>query len=618
MCGIAGQVALNGAVSADAEQVTRMLTAMTHRGPDGQGLFVDARRWVALGSRRLAVSDLDSGDQPMFNEDRSIACVFNGEIYNFQTLRAELERRGHAFRSRSDTETIVHLYEEEGPTCVRRLRGMFAFAIWDGREDCLLLARDRVGEKPLYYAEAAERFSFASEIQALYDLPWLRKDVDPVALDLYLTHSCIPAPHAIFGAIRKLLPAHVLTVRNGRVESRQYWRLEAGETVDASREELVRAVREKVDESVQLRMVSDVPLGCFLSGGVDSSSVVALMSRASAKPVKTFSIGFSADRFNELEYARTVAGLYRTEHREYIVEPDALAVLPQIIRHFGEPFGDSSALPTWYVSKLARQHVTVALNGDGGDELFGGYPWYRTALTLSRVGRALPAWVPPGIAAGAPLVGERVARLGRRLGMSPGARFASLRQVLGPDEKRRLYSPSFLARAGGVADTYLSRRYEAACGDELARMQYTDTTTYLPDDLLVKVDRMTMAHSLEGRAPLLDHELMELCARIPSGLKIGQTGTKIIFRQAMEDLFPPKFLDRPKMGFSVPLAQWLRGGLREECLRTIGGDAFAEYGWFARRAVREMLAEHRAGRRDWSALIWNMLVLAEWAKVYLV
>src|SRR5262249_39754124 len=349
----------------------------------------------------------------------SVACVFNGEIYNFQFLRADLERQGHVFKSMSDTEVIVHLYEQHGIGCLSLLRGMFAFAIWDQRDGSLLLARDRIGKKPVYYTELDGRLSFASEIHALFDLPSLKKEIDPLALDLYIAHSYVPAPSSIFRSIKKLPPAHFLTVKNGVLTSGRYWRLDTPAPFDASREEVITALRSKLEEAVSLRLVSDVPLGCFLSGGVDSSAVVAMMSQVSGGPVKTFSIGFTSARFNELGYARVVADRFRTEHHEFTVEPDAAAVLPAIARHFGEPFGDSSALPTWYLAKLARQHVTVALNGDGGDELFGGYPWYRSALTLNTVGRLLPEGGSALIEWTEPWLGARIARLGRRLRMSP-------------------------------------------------------------------------------------------------------------------------------------------------------------------------------------------------------
>jgi asparagine synthase (glutamine-hydrolysing) len=611
MCGIAGQITLQPGGVVDEGLVRRMVDALFHRGPDGAGVFVDPEHRVTMGMRRLAIIDLVSGDQPVFNEDRTVACVFNGEIYNFAELRGELVQRGHQFRTNSDTEVIVHLYEEQGVDCLRRLRGMFAIALWDRPRQRLLLARDRLGKKPLYYAEAGGRLGFASEIHALYDLPGLQKSVDPTALDLYLTYSYIPAPHSIFQSIRKLPPAHALVVEGGRARIHQYWTLPAPAPVDASPAELASRVRAKLEEAVGLRLISDVPLGCFLSGGVDSSSVVALMSRVSTKRVTTFSVGFTCDRLNELPWAREVARRYDTEHHEYVVKAEVAEVLPSIARHFGEPFGDASAVPTWYVSKLARQHVTVALNGDGGDELFGGYEWYRAGLTLDRLaawwpGHGLARLVPPG----------RFGRTARRLEMRGSERFTNLRRFLDRPFKQRLYSPALLQAAGLAAERFLTDRYEAAPGDTLSRMQHTDVLTYLPEDLLVKVDRMTMAHSLEGRSPLLDHELLEAAAAVPARLKISRGMTKIILREAVRDLFPDGFLDRPKMGFTPPTAGWLRRDLREDCDRLIGG-TLAESGWFQPAALREMLGQHMSKQHDWSTQLWNLLMLGQWAELYL-
>jgi asparagine synthase (glutamine-hydrolysing) len=615
MCGIAGQVALGEGIEVREAEVAAMAGALIHRGPDDQGFYTDPARRVCLGMRRLSIIDLVSGKQPMFNEDGTIACVLNGEIYNFQDLRIELEGKGHCFRTLSDTEAIVHLYEEEGPACVQRLRGMFAIAVWDQRRGMLLVARDRLGKKPLYYTSLGERLSFASEITALYGLEGLRRTLDPEALDLYLTYSYVPAPHSIVREIRKLPPAHVLLVENGRVSVRPYWRLAMTPTWDASREELVRTLRAKLEEAVRIRLISDVPLGCFLSGGVDSSAVVACMARLSRDPVKTFSIGFTHDRFNELPHARAVAELYRTDHHEYVVEADAIAVLPQLVRHFGEPFGDSSALPVWYLSKLTRQHVTVALNGDGGDELFGGYNWYVSGLRLERWAGRMPAW-PLELAGRVTKHGARLGRLGARLRMPPAERFASLRSFLALEDKQRLYSPWLLAARGAEAERYLIDAYESGEGDTLGRMQFTDIATYLPEDLLVKVDRMTMAHSVEGRSPLLDHELLEFAARLPAGLKVGEEGTKTLFREAIEGLFPPGFLDRPKMGFSIPVADWLQGQLATTVRARVAGGPLRASGWFNPGALTEICDQHVAGARDWSAQLWNLLMLAEWVETF--
>jgi asparagine synthase (glutamine-hydrolysing) len=363
-------------------------------------------------------------------------------------------------------------------------------------------------------------------------------------------------------------------------------------------------------------MISDVPLGCFLSGGVDSSAVVALMSRFSDKPVRTFSIGFTDDAFNELPYARAVAEHLDTEHHEFTVRPEAAAVLPDIVRHLGEPFGDASAVPTWYVAQLARQHVTVALSGDGGDELFGGYPWYQTGLALDRAARSLPRWAAAPVTRGAAWLGPRAGRLGRRLSMPPGERFASLRRTLDCEVRARLYSPTLLVACGSEAERYLPQHYEAATGDLLARMQATDVATYLPEDLLVKVDRMTSAHSLEGRSPFLDHELLELCVRIPARHKVGRGGGKLLLREAMRPLFPPGLLDRPKMGFSVPVAQWLSGDLREDCRRALSSAALLERGWFEPIALRS-LVDALTRSAETPPLVWNLLILEAWAREYL-
>ncbi|PYM80410.1 MAG: asparagine synthase (glutamine-hydrolyzing), partial [Candidatus Rokuibacteriota bacterium] len=386
MCGIAGQVSLRSDRAIDVAALQAMTRALAHRGPDGDGEYVSPGGVAGLGHRRLSIIDLVTGGQPIYNEDRSVAVVLNGEIYNFETLRARLERAGHRFATRSDTEAIAHLYEEDGLDCVRHLRGMFAFILWDERRGRLLAARDRVGKKPLYYAEHGGRLSLASEITALYRLRDLPRTLDPEAIDLYLTHSYIPSPLTILAGVRKLPPAHTLIVEGGAVRLERYWTPPTA-TVATTETEAAERLTRALEEAVRLRLIADVPLGCFLSGGVDSSIVVALMSRLSDKPVRTFSIGFDREPYSELPYARRVAELFKTEHEEFVVKPDAAGVLPDLAEHFGEPFGDSSALPVWYLSQLARSRVTVALNGDGGDELFAGYPWYATAARLAGIAR---------------------------------------------------------------------------------------------------------------------------------------------------------------------------------------------------------------------------------------
>jgi asparagine synthase (glutamine-hydrolysing) len=593
-----------------------MTSALVHRGPDDEGFFVDSCRRVALGMRRLAVIDLHTGHQPIANEDGSVVCILNGEIYNFQALREGLERRGHQFKTATDTEALVHLYEDEGTHLVNHLRGMFAFAIWDARKALLLLARDRVGKKPLYYATLQQRLIFASELSALCRLDGLPREVDLGALDLYLTHSYIPSPYSIYRGVHKLPPAHCLIVRNGTLDIRPYWRLQTSPVLREPAEELATQLQAKLADAVRVRLVSDVPLGCFLSGGTDSSSVVALMSEASSSQVRTFSIGFSDESFNELKYARIVASRYRTDHHEYVVQPDVIAVLPEMVRHFGEPFGDSSAVPTWYVSQIARRHVTVALNGDGGDELFGGYPWYRTGRVLDALAGRLPRQLTAALARLPLSPSGRAQRFLSRLSLSPAARYASLRVFQTPAMRHRLYGPELANRGASAAIQYLADAYQQADGEPLARMQYTDIVTYLPEDLLVKVDRMSMAHSLEARSPFLDHELLEFSVRIPTALKTSWRRGKLILCDAMRDRFPPGFLERPKMGFSIPVANWLRTTLKPECEKRLTSGFIADVGWFNNHAVTTMLEEHSSGVHDWSAQLWNLLILAIWAEAF--
>jgi asparagine synthase (glutamine-hydrolysing) len=614
MCGIAGQAALDGL--ADPIEVRKMTEALTHRGPDDEGFYADPGGAVALGMRRLAIIDLTSGRQPIAGEDGRVVCVFNGEIYNFRALRADLEARGHVFRSSSDTEVIVHLYEDEGPACLDRLRGMFAIALWDAGRGRLLLARDRLGKKPLYYAEIGGRLCFASELNALAVVPGLDRSLDPIALDLYLTLGYVPSPWAIYRSVRKLPPAHRLLVERGRVTVERYWSIAPSAPRREPAEVLARELRERIREAVRLRLEADVPLGCFLSGGIDSSTIVAAMSEMSSRPVRTFSVGFSHAAYDELGHARDVARRFGTEHHEYRVTPQAVEVLPAIVRHFGEPFGDSSAVPTWYVAKLARRHVTVALNGDGGDELFGGYTWYRTALGLGRAAALVPrvlAHAAVRLDGRAGRAGARAARLGRRLLMAPPERFRSLRQMLAPELRSALYSDELQAASGQAALAYLPEHWEPRAPGELWALQHLDLVTYLPEDLLVKVDRMTMAHSLEGRSPLLDHELVEFAMRMPPGLVATPWSTKRLLRRAMRDTLAPATLGRRKMGFTMPAADWLRGELRELARRRIERD-LPRTGWFRPAALRALLAEHLAGARDHGEPLWCLLVLGEWAE----
>jgi asparagine synthase (glutamine-hydrolysing) len=595
----------------DPELVRRMNRALQHRGPDDEGYYADPQGRAVLGHRRLSVIDLATGHQPIFNQSGTVAVVFNGEIYNFLELRNELIAKGYRFRTLSDTEVIANLYDDAGAECVHRLRGMFAIAIWDERRQELVLIRDRLGKKPIYYAETPGGFYFASEVQPLTAVPGLSREIDECAVDLYLTYSYVPSPWSIYRAIRKLPPAHILRVRGGKLSLERYWQpsfepklaLDYGE----AKGELLRLLT----ESVRLRLISDVPLGVFLSGGVDSSAVAAVMSTISPGPIKTFSIGFPDPRYNELAHARVVARHYRTDHYEWMVEPQALDVLPQIVRAYGEPYGDSSAIPTWYLSRLARSHVTVALNGDGGDELFGGYPWHRVIPALNRMSSfAVPALM-RGIATMG-ILPRRARTLGELLSMTEPRRVQRLRSFLTHSERKRLYHRGFRDRVDGAADRYLEQVYDSGSLDRYDRVFRMDLLSYLPDDLLVKVDRASMAHGLECRSPLLDHLLLEFACRLPAGWKIRRGRSKHIFKEAVKPLFPRGFLDRPKMGFSVPIGEWFRSEWKSWVSAALLDGPLVRRSILDRGELRAILAEHDSGGRNREALIWNLAMLSLW------
>lgn len=619
MCGIAGQ-ARPGGGTPDRATIERMCAAIEHRGPDSRGIH--AADGVALGIQRLRVIDLETGDQPIYSEDGSIVVVLNGEIYNFPALRAELEARGHRFATRSDTEVIVHLYEEEGPDCVQRLHGMFALALWDEGRRRLLLARDRAGKKPLFYAVEDGVLRFASELGALMQDREIRRDLDPAALDAYLAYRYVPSPRSVFRAVRKLPPATLLTFDEGGVSLRRYWRLDFASKRSGSDEELVEEVREQLRAAVRRRMISDVPLGAFLSGGVDSAAVVAAMAEVSTQPVKTFSIGFDDPRLDERELARVTARHFATDHHELVVKPDAIAAIPQILRHYGEPFADATAIPTFQLAAMAREHVTVALNGDGGDETFAGYPRYvvnaaaakleRVPPALRRGLAALGARVPPG----GPIDGvrSRLRRASETLALSPLDRYVAYMTTLQGLRRDRLYTDDFRALVGeSQVRSILAEPWEAASGtDVLDVMLETDSATYLPDDLLCKVDVATMAYSLEGRSPLLDHELMELAAALPPRLKVAGGEKKVALRRALRGWVPDAVIDAPKRGFQPPLALWFRTELREFAREVLLDPVARDRGYFRDEAVRGLLDDHEAGRADHSQGIWTLLIFELW------
>ena len=622
MCGIAGQVRVDGGRIAP-ELLQRMCAAIEHRGPDARGEFI--ADGVALGIQRLRVIDLETGDQPISNEDGTVVVVLNGEIYNYRELRNELESKGHRFATNGDTETIVHLYEEHGKDCVRHLHGMFAFALWDARRRQLLIGRDRVGKKPLYYALDGERLSFASELQALLEDETVSREVDPAAVDSYLAYGYVPAPATAFRAVGKLPPAHTIVWRDGRVDLDRYWSLDYGtKLAGLSEDEACERIRSAVRAATRRRMVADVPLGAFLSGGIDSSTVVAAMAEASSSPVKTFSIGFDRQPFDELAHARRIAELFETEHHEFVVRPAAVEVLPRIVRHHGEPFADSSAIPSYYLAEMTRRHVTVALNGDGGDEAFGGYSRYvanslagridRVPLVIRRSMAALGGSLPAGGAISSPV--QRARRLLGNLALDPAERYARYVQIFDGEQRNALYTDEFSAALGGsdALETIVAP-WQAASGlDVRDIMLEVDSATYLPGDLIAKIDIATMAHALEARSPLLDHEVLELAAALPAELKIRGREKKWILRRAMRGWIPDEILDRPKQGFSVPVSDWLRDELSAWAREVLLDRGTLARGWFRERGVRDMLGRHAAGWDAEAPRIWSLLMLELWQR----
>ena len=617
MCGIAGLVR-RGDELAQATDVHRMCQAIVHRGPDDEGAYVEGP--VGLGMRRLSIIDLAGGHQPIHNEDRSVWVVFNGEIYNFLELRQELERRGHTFYTHSDTEAIVHLYEEMGVECVKKLRGMFAIALFDRRRQKLLLARDRLGKKPLYYAVRDGRLWFGSEIKALLAVAPELAEVDPEGLLQYFYFGYIPDPLSAFRPIRKLPAGHVLEYAGGEVKVAQYWDVpEYGAAAVATEEDVLQELERRLAEAVRIRLISDVPLGALLSGGVDSSIVVALMARASRKPVKTFSIGFQAERFNEADYARMVAERFGTEHHELMLDPNLEDTLQYLTAMMEEPFGDSSMIPTYYVCRMAREQVTVALSGDGGDEMFSGYDRYPIALERRKYDK-IPKWM-------GRMYREQVhARIpsgmyGKNLAWnaSLGARDRYLDEIsFFPvlHRERGLFTQDFLREAGQLPDPLAQwqRYYDSApANEDLSRLMYLDVKTYLNGDILTKVDRMSMVTSLEVRVPMLDHEFVEWAVSLPVEWKFRGGTRKYLLKKLAERLdIPSKLLHRRKQGFQMPLVDWMRNEMKERLLGVLTEERTLQRGYFRPEAVRALVDEHLQKRRNRSGLLWRMLVLELW------
>jgi len=631
MCGICGKVALDSE-QIDEDTVRKMVEALKHRGPDDGGTHISESKGMgiaALGHRRLSVIDLsDSGHQPMSNEDGTIWITYNGEIYNFQELKSDLEKKGHVFKSHTDTEAIIHLYEELGVECIKQLRGMFAFAIWDQKRGRLVLSRDRMGQKPLNYVIGNNQIVFASEIASMLEDSSIRRSVNIASLHNYLTYGYVPAPETMFEGIKKLPPAHTLVWERGKVTIERYWSLTYTDKLRLNEEEYCRRIVELFGEATKIRMVSDVPLGAFLSGGIDSAAVVAMMSRFSDRPVKTYSIGFEEKSFDELKYARIIASFFSTEHKEYIVKPNTLDVLPELIERFGEPFADSSSIPAYYLSRMTRAGVTVALNGDAGDESFGGYDRYLASRLIGYYSR-VPVLLREKIIA--PLIHrlpesakkkDLVRRIRRFIGvcaLPPQRRYISWMSVIGEDLKQELYSTDFKNRLGKVdSNDYLLGAYAfSEAKDFLDATLFVDTMTYLPNDLLVKADITSMANSLEVRSPFLDHKLVEFAASIPSALKIKGLTSKYILKRAFKKMLPAVTLRRRKYGFGVPVGKWFRREMKDYAYEILLGAPADKRGYFNKVAVRNLLDQHVSGRKDRGHEIWTLLNLELWHRRFI-
>ena len=615
MCGIAGIVSLANERTVDAGLIERMNDRITHRGPDSSGVWVN--NGVGLGHRRLSIIDLSTvANQPLFNEDGAVAIVFNGEIYNYQSLMEDLADRGHIFRSRSDTEVIVHLYEEYGVDCLSHLRGMFAFAIWDSRQKRLFLARDRVGKKPLYYHQSGCTLVFASEIKSILECPWVKPEVNWQAIDCFFGYQYIPSPITAFAGIHKLPPAHFAVFDLiGNFGVHRYWSLEP-EQQDGDFVTSKNKLKELLYEAVSLRMISDVPLGAFLSGGVDSSLIVAIMSKLSKEKVRTFSIGFEDERYNELPYAKSAAGICGTEHQEFIVRPDICGILPKLIWHYNEPFGDSSAIPTYYLSKVTRSEVKVALSGDGGDELFGGYQRYVDLWNMNHTDKFGLAFknldTKPRN-----LVQKIASSLKMRLTDSKTRNYHWI-SVFDYSMRKRRYST---ARVNKLADDYPWNHYSGIwdsfkAGDPVMSAMLTDINLYLPDDILVKVDVASMANSLEVRVPLLDQNIVSFAASVPLSSKIGTSGNKLLLRALAAEFFPESFLDRRKKGFSIPINSWLSNELFTVCEQIVMSSIDTLGGYFDYDEIHSLLHEHRS-KGNMGNQVWLLLNFVLWHALFI-
>ncbi|KAF4516165.1 hypothetical protein B566_EDAN000403 [Ephemera danica] len=622
MCGIAGVVHSDGARPVSSETVQRMCDRIIHRGPDDYGAFVDGP--VGIGMRRLSIIDLAGGKQPIANEDRSIWVILNGEIYNYKELRKRLESKGHRFSTASDTEVIVHLYEERGPDCVTELRGMFAFAVWDIRQQALLLARDRVGIKPLYYTQFSSGLAFASELKALMVLPEFSRTVSDQAVAEYVAHLCIPGDLSIFESVRKLLPAHRLFYKDGEISIDRYWQVEARPDISKTEDEWIEELREQLRDAVESHMVADVPVGAFLSGGLDSGSLVALMAQSSSQPVRTFTVGLTTEvgDFDERVPAREIALRYGTRHEECLLAANVESLLPSIVASFDEPFADSSAIPNWLVCRETARHVKVALSGLGGDELFGGYERY-VGLQMGEWYRRIPKPVRSVLSA---MVGSLASGDGTSYRVDRLKRFIAAGEM---PLRERYYSfisafantadilhPEFLQRLGKEVCRYDQIVQGLKVPEPLDLALGSDLNLYLPDDLLTLSDRISMAHSLEVRVPFVDHKLIEWAARLPSRYKVRGFQKKALFKKAIRDLLPAGHFTRPKQGFSIPLAYWLRGSLKPMLMDLLGTRYMKESPWFDWTTVQRLVNEHLSGQQNHEVRLWAIICFQAWEREY--
>ena len=628
MCGICGIFHYGASQPVPQTILEHMNQKLTHRGPDDSGIHLEPR--VGLGSRRLSIIDLTTGHQPLSNESEDLWITFNGEIYNYRELREILERGGRRFRTQSDTEVILQMYEEYGPACVKHLRGMFAFALWDRKNESLMLARDRIGKKPLLYATLKDKLIFASEMQSLLQHPEIPKRIRPHAIDLYLALQYIPSPWTIFQDVHKLPPAHILLCRNGKIRVEKYWDLPLGRSpLRLDFHQAQEALLEKLKESVRLRLISDVPLGAFLSGGIDSTCVVGLMSELSPRPVDTFSIGFEEESFSELPYARAAARAFGCNHHEFIVKPEMTEVLPKLALHYGEPFADASALPSYYVARETRKFVTVALNGDGGDENFAGYLRYRALLLLKLLDRS-PAWLKNALWKLGEKLPEKKAPLGlswrlKRLlsileGNAPQQYLGTL-QYFTERQKQLLYSPFMKRNLEKPLESplgYLTKFFEMSKAESLLQqLLYVDFHSYLPECLMAKMDIASMANSLEARSPFLDHHVMELAFQMPPAWKLKHLFlSKWILRQTMKSYLPKAIYSRGKQGFGIPVSEWLRGKLYPLLQETVLSPRARIRGYFSPETLPQLVEMHRSRKKELGYQLWALLMLELWHHAY--